>query len=303
MPLMFSTSNPWSWLPLISPKTRIRRDAPGPRGPLSALRVIREPLASIAADWKRFGDVVRYRFGTMQIFLVAHPDGVKHVLQDNHRSYLKSADYQILKRLLGEGLLTSEAPLWLRQRRLMAPMFHRQRIAEFGATMVDTTLKMLERWGSPVSQGTPFDVCNEMMRLTLETVARVLFKVEIGDNLAYRIGRDVTIANERFGQFDLGTMLPWLPTRRNHRFRRAVDSLETIIAGIIADRRRDGQDRGDLLSLLLAARDEDSGEAMSNQQLRDEVLTLIVAGHETTANALAWTWYLLSQHPAAEQKL
>jgi len=112
-------------------------------------------MATVTFDhvWKRYGDVVRYRLGTMQVFLVVHPDGVKQVLQENHRNYVKSADYQILKRLLGEGLLTSEGPLWLRQRRLLAPMFHRQRITEFGATMVESTLKMLDRWGSFVREG------------------------------------------------------------------------------------------------------------------------------------------------------
>ena len=282
---------------------RHERKVPGPRGPLSALRVMRDPLASLEADWKRYGDIIRYRFGTTPIILVVHPDGVKQVLQENHRSYVKSSDYQFLKRLLGEGLLTSEAPLWLRQRRLMAPMFHRQRVAEFGATMVESTLKMLDRWTSHASQGEPLDVCNEMARLTLEIVARVLFKVEIEGDRAGEIGHDVTVTNERLGQFDLGMMLPWLPTRRNRRFRRAVRSLDAIIAGIVADHRNDAQDRGDLLSLLLAARDEETGETMSDQQIRDEVLTLILAGHETTANALAWTWYLLSQNPESEAKL
>ncbi len=265
--------------------------------------MIRKPLEAIGADWRRYGDVVRYRLGTMQVFLVVHPDGVNQVLQENHRNYVKSVDYQILKRVLGEGLLTSEGPLWLRQRRLMAPMFHRQRIAEFGATMVDSTLKMLDHWSSLASQGSAFDVCNAMMHLTLEIVARVLFKVELAGEMAHEIGRDVTVSNERLGQFDLGTLLPWLPTPRNREFRRAIGSLDAIVAGIIADHRSSGRDRGDLLSLLLAARDQDTGEAMSDQQVRDEALTLILAGHETTANALAWTWYLLSQNPDDERNL
>ena len=298
-----STLAPPELAPQAGPISRPSPVAPGPRGPLSALRIMRKPLEHIAADWKRYGDVVRYRIGTMQVFLVVHPDGVKHVLHENHRNYVKSVDYQILKRVLGEGLLTSEGPLWLRQRRLMAPMFHRQRIAEFGATMVDSTLKMLDRWSSPTVEGGAFDVCNEMMQLTLEIVARVLFKVEIAGDLAHEIGRDVTVANERLGQFDLGTLLTWLPTPRNREFRRATRALDAIVDGIIADHRRSGQDRGDLLSLLLAARDQDTGEAMSDQQVRDEALTLILAGHETTANALAWTWYLLSQNYEVERKL
>src|SRR5271163_1009312 len=243
------------------------RIVPGPRGRLSALRIMRNPLKTVGRDWKRYGDIVRYRFGSLQIFLVVHPDGIKHVLQENHRNYVKSPDYQILKRVLGEGLLTSENPLWLSQRRLMSPIFHRQRIAEFGATMVDSTLRMLDRWSSMAGEGTSFDACNEMMQLTLEIVARVLFKVEIAGELAHEIGRDVTVSNERLGQFDLGTLLPWLPTRRNREFRRATRSLDAIVDGLIADHRRGGQDRGDLLSLLLDARDEDTGQAMSDRQV------------------------------------
>ncbi|MGB8681512.1 MAG: cytochrome P450 [Candidatus Binatus sp.] len=289
--------------PRVGPLARPSRAVPGPRGPLSGFRIVRKPIEHTSVDFKRYGDVVGYRIGTMRIFLVVHPDGVKHVLQENHRNYVKSPDYKILKRVLGEGLLTSENPLWLSQRRLMTPMFHRQRIAEFGATMVDSTLKMLDKWSSLAGEGATFDVCNEMMQLTLEIVARVLFKVEIAGELAHEIGHDVTVTNERLGQFDLGTLLPWLPTRRNREFRRAIRSFDALIAGMIADHRRHGEDRGDMLSLLLAARDEDTGEAMSDKQVRDEALTLIAAGHETTANALAWTWYLLSQNPAVEQKL
>jgi cytochrome P450 len=264
---------------------------------------MRNPLKTIGGDWKRYGDVVRYRLGSLLVFLVVHPDGVKHVLQENHRNYVKSPDYNILKRVLGEGLLTSEAPLWLRQRRLMAPLFHRQRIAEFGATMVDSTLKMLDRWSAQAREGGSFDVCNEMAHLTLEIVARVLFKIDIEGEVAREIGHDVTVANEWMGQFGLQTLLPWLPTPRNREFRRVTRSLDAIMAGIIADHRQSSNDQGDLLSLLLAARDEDTGETMSDKQVRDEALTLILAGHETTANALAWTWYLLAQNPDVERKL
>ena len=282
---------------------RLPRVAPGPRGPLSALRLVRNPLALIGADWRRYGDVVRYRLATMPAYLVVHPDGVKHVLQDNHRNYVKSADYKMLARLLGQGLLTSEGPLWMRQHRLMAPAFHSQQIAEFGATMVDSTLRMLDYWNPIASQGRSFDVCGEMMKLTLEIVARVLLKIEITDAQARDIGHDVTVVNERFGKFDLGMVLPFFPTRANLRSRRAAQSLHRIIASMIAERRREGTDRGDLLSLLLAARDPDTGEAMSGKELHDEVLTLILVGHETTATALSWTWYLLSQNPEVEQKL
>ncbi len=262
---------------------------------------MRNPLQFIEKLCREYGDVVSARFLNFPVYIVAHPEGVKHVLQENHRNYTKSQDYAILARLLGQGLVTSEGSLWLRQRRLMQPMFHRQKIATFGAMMTDCTLGMLDRWSGIAGRHEPIDVTSEMMRLTLEIVGRALLTMDLTSQ-AYTIGRAMTIANERFGQFDIGMMIPWLPTRKNFRFRKAVDELRRIVLDIIANRRRENRDYGDLLSMLLAARDEETGEKMSDEQLRDEVLTLILAGHETTANALSWTWYLLSQHREAERK-
>src|ERR1039458_9715415 len=184
----------------------------------------------------------------------------------------------------------------------MRPMFHREKIAAFGTMMTDCTLGMLNRWSRVAGRHEPVDMTSEMMRLTLEIVGRALFTMDL-TNQADTICREMTTANERFGQFDIGMVLPWLPTPKNFRFRRAVDELRRIVLDMIANRRRETRDYGDLLSMLLTARDEETGEKMSDQQLRDEVLTLILAGHETTANALSWTWYLLSQHPEVERKL
>ena len=144
--------------------------------------MVRNPFASIDADWKCYGDLVRYRFATRPAYLVVHPDGVKQVLQENHRNYVKSSDYKILARLLNEGLLTSEGPLWMRQHRLIVPVFHSQRIAEFGATMVDSTLRMLERWGAIASDQSSFDVCDEMMKLTLEIIDALLSPFALVDD-------------------------------------------------------------------------------------------------------------------------
>ena len=278
------------------------RIAPGPRGPFSGFPLMRNPLPFMEKLFREYGDVVGARFLNFPVYIVAHPEGVKHVLQENHRNYTKSQDYVILARLLGQGLVTSEGSLWLRQRRLMQPMFHRQKIAAFGAMMTDCTLGMLDRWSAIARRQEPVDVTSEMMRLTLEIVGRALLTMDLTSQ-ADTIGREMTIANERFGQFDIGMMLPWLPTRKNFRFRKAVGELRRIVLDIIANRRRENRDYGDLLSMLLAARDEETGEKMSDEQLRDEVLTLILAGHETTANALSWTWYLLSQHREVERKL
>jgi cytochrome P450 len=234
--------------------------------------------------------------------LIAHPEGIKHVLQDNHRNYRKSFDYKILARLLGQGLVTSEGSLWLKQRRLMQPMFHRQKVAGFGALMTECTLEMLDRWRRRAQQQEVFDVAQEMMRLTLHIVGRALLSMDLTAQ-ADVIGRNMTIANEGFGDMGLSAFVPWLPTPDNVRFNKAARALRKIVLDIIAERRRDGRDHGDLLSMLLEVRDEETGEAMNDEQLRDEVLTLILAGHETTATALSWTWYLLSQNPDAERKL
>ncbi len=263
---------------------------------------MRDPLVFMDKIFRQYGDIVHLRFFKMHVYAIAHPDGIKHALQENHRNYTKSFDYQILARLLGNGLVTSEGELWLRQRRLMQPMFHKQKIAAFGAMMAECSAEMLERWEPRAKSGEAFDATAEMMRLTLQIVGRALLTMDLTTH-ADRIGRDMTIANERFAEFDLGTLLPWLPTPANIRFKRAVSELRSLVLDIIAKRRAEGRDYGDLLSMLLAVRDEETGEGMNNEQLRDEVLTLILAGHETTATSLSWIWYLLSQHPEVEAKL
>ncbi len=281
---------------------RSGRSAPGPRGPISGLGLARDPLPFLEKMFRQYGDVVQMRILNFRLFAVAHPEGIKRVLQDNHRNYKKSVDYKILARLLGQGLVTSEGSLWLRQRRLMQPMFHRQKIAAFGAIMTECAGDMLDRWSGRAETAEPFDVAPEMMKLTLQIVGRALFTMDLTSQ-ADKIGRCLTIANERFGEFDLAMLMPWLPSPGNLRFRNAVRELRGIVLDIIAHRRGEGRDYGDLLSMLLDVRDEETGEGMSDEQVRDEVLTLILAGHETTATALSWTWYLLSQHPEVERKL
>ena len=278
------------------------REAPGPSGFLSGLPLMREPLVFLEQMFHDHGDVVRMRILNLRVCSIAHPEGIKHVLQDNHRNYRKSFDYKILARLLGQGLVTSEGSLWLNQRRLMQPMFHRQKVAAFGKLIAECTLEMLDRWRGRAERQEPFDVAPEMMRLTLQIVGQALLSMDLTAQ-ADVIGRNMTIANERFGNMGLSAFAPWFPTPGNVRFRKAALALRKIVLDIIAERRRDDRDHADLLSMLLAVRDEETGEGMKDQQLRDEILTLILAGHETTATALSWTCYLLSQNPDAERKL
>jgi cytochrome P450 len=269
---------------------------------MSGWPLMRNPLPFIEKLFRDYGDIVRLRIMNLLVCLIVHPEGIKYVLQENHRNYQKSFDYKILARLLGQGLVTSEGALWLRQRRLIQPMFHRQKVAGFGTMMAECTMAMLDEWRGRAERGEVFDVAPEMMRLTLQIVGRALLSLDLTGR-ADAIGRNMTMANERFGNMGLSAFVPWMPTPGNARFRSAARDLRKIVLDIIAERRRDGRDHDDLLSMLLAVRDEESGEGMKDEQLRDEVLTLILAGHETTATALSWTWYLLSQHPEVEGKL
>ncbi|MGH7812984.1 MAG: cytochrome P450, partial [Candidatus Binataceae bacterium] len=203
-------------------KPPTKRRAPGPRGPFAALKLIRPAtaLANLGESFNRYGDVVHYWLGPIQTYLVAHPDGVKHILQDHHRNYTKSQDYALLKYLLGEGLVTSEGDLWLRQRRLIQPAFHRERIRGFAQIMTDATMEMLERWDKIAAEGSQLDVSHEMMRLTLKIVGHSLLSMDLTGE-ADAIGANLTIAQDRFGHFDLALLLPFFPTRRNRDFAKA----------------------------------------------------------------------------------
>jgi cytochrome P450 len=205
---------------------------------------------------------------------------------------------QANKRLFGNGLLTSEGDFWLRQRRLAQPAFHRTRIASYGETMVRYTEQMLEHW----SHGQEVDAHQEMMQLTLNIVGKTLFDADVAGD-AREIGKTITMLLDFSSDFRRLIFTPkWLPTPRNIQTNLAIRRLNKIVFRMIAERRASGGDAGDLLSMLLAARDED-GSRMDDKQLRDETLTLFLAGYETTANLLAWTWWLLATHPEVERKL
>lgn len=288
------------------PASRKAAVPPGPRGGLllgSLRRVQREPLNLLLDGFREYGDVVHFRFAATHAFLLAHPDHIRHVLHDNHRNYDKqNIDYAMLRRLLGNGLLTSDGEFWKSQRRLIAPIFHRQRVAGFCNLMVNSTQEMLDRWEVLALSGEPFDITSEMTRLTLRIVAKALFSTDVSD-AEETIGAALTEVNRQLGEFSLLDLLWMVPTPRKHRFRAAVRALDAVVNRIIEERRRAHYRADDLLTMLLDATDEDTHERMSPSQVRDEVMTLLLAGHETTANALAWTCYLLSQNPGAEDRL
>jgi cytochrome P450 len=275
---------------------------PGPRNPpiLGQYSIFRkDPPRFLQRTAREYGDVSFYRIGPANVYQFAHPDLIRDVLVTNQHQFVKSRVLQRAKVLLGEGLLTSEAPLHTRQRRLVQPAFHRERLAGYAGTMIDYTARTRDRW----RDGETYDISVEMMRLTLAVVAKTLFSADV-EHEAAAIGESLAAV---LHLFDL-VMMPFsriierLPLPSVRRFEAGKKRLDEIIFRIIDERRRSGEDRGDLLSMLLVAEDEESG-GMTNRQVRDEALTLFLAGHETTAVALTWTWYLLSQNPEAEARL
>jgi len=278
--------------------------APGPRLSLVASLVYRpggaNPLDFFTNLARTYGDVSSYRMAGEQLFLVNDPRLVRDILVTHNRNFTKSRGLERSKRLLGQGLLTSEGAMHLRQRRLMQPAFHRDRISGFGNLMVGYADRMRNSW----TDGVTLDVSREMNRLTLSIVGKTLFDVDV-DQQAAAVGEALTAVMESFWMMMLpfSELLERLPVPKLRRARMARARLDAIIYGMIADRRASGRDHGDLLSMLLTAQDEDEGGGMTDQQVRDEAMTIFLAGHETTANALMWMWYLLSSAPDVEAKL
>jgi cytochrome P450 len=260
----------------------------------------RDQLGFYAACARDYVDVVPIRLGPRRAMLVYHPDAIEEVLVARSRDFVKSPGVRLLRPLLGDGLLLSEGDHWLRQRRLVQPAFHRQRVAAYGEVMTAFTERHIADW----KDGRVVDVHAEMMALTQAIVAKTLFDADVADE-ADSVARSTRVLMEDFGaRLWRAFRLPhWLPTPGNLKSARAVGRLDGLVYRIITERRRSGGDRGDLLSMLLHAQDADDGAGMTDQQVRDEVMTLFMAGHETTAVALSWTWYLLAHHPEVEARL
>jgi cytochrome P450 len=256
------------------------------------------PLEYFTGIAREYGDIAGLRILNFKTIFINHPDLIEEVLVANARMYTKGRVLRANRHVFGEGLLTSEGDFWLRQRRLSQPAFHRARIASYAATMVEYAQRMMEDWRS----GEERDVHREMLRLTLQIVGKTLFDADV-ERDAQEVGKSLELLLEIGANFRRTIFVPhWLPTPANLRVKREVAQIEKIIYRIISERRASGRDAGDLLSMLLAAQDED-GSRMTDKQLRDETITLFLAGHETTASTLSWTWWLLAQNPAVEAKL
>ena len=268
-------------------------------------------LTRIYIDLAReYGDIVRMRAGAWQFYFVSHPDYVQHVLQGNNHNYSRqSAFNEVVKQVFGNGLITSEGEVWRRRRRLAQPAFHRRQIENFATTMVDETTAMLERWARVQRADKPLDVMAEMQDLATMIVGRALFSTDLSatDTDEMRQWSRITLEYlSRRTRHPLSLPL-WVPTPANRRLQKAVRLSNERVFSIIRERRKnlalntDGPN--DLLGMLLTARDEETGEGLTDQELRNEVTTFIGSGNETTAVTLAWVWYLLSKHPEVARKL
>jgi cytochrome P450 len=280
-----------------------REKAKFPAGPPNRLfsmlfgAMQQDPLEYFTVLTRQYGDVWGMRIGNFRSLFINHPDLIEDVLVNKARLYHKGRILQANKYLFGEGLLTAEGDFWLRQRRLAQPAFHRERIAAYAATMADYTEQMLATWRS----GEERDVHQEMMNLALRIVGKTLFDADVTRD-AREVGETLDMLLKIASNFGRTVLVPlWLPTPGNLRAKAGVRRIEKIIYRIIAERRAGGKDTGDLLSTLLQMQDED-GTRMNDRQLRDETITLFLAGHETTASTLSWTWWLLAQNPAVEKR-
>jgi cytochrome P450 len=249
---------------------------------------------------REYGDEVPIRLGPNRAWIVSHPDRIEDVLVTHNKSFKKHSGLSFFRYILGDGLLTSEGPQWLAQRRLMQPAFHAKQLARYIPVFVELTRAMLASW----KPGEPRDLYREFAHLTLGIAARTLFAA---DTSADAEGVSATlrsiVADNDIRMRQLVPWPMWLPTPSNRRLKAAVAKLDAVLYAIIARRRADGGAGDDLLSTLLRATDEIDGRKMTDRQLRDEVMTLFLAGHGTSANALAWSWYLLAKHPAEAEKL
>src|ERR671916_3391162 len=291
--------------------------APGPRGRflVGSMRDFRGDrlLDTMEQARDKYGDIVRFRVGPRTVHLISHPGLAREVLVREKEAFFKiqeGTDKKIgLGLVLGEGLLTNrDHDSWFARRRILQPVFHRQRIATMVDEMVAAGQKMLSRWEELYTPEDVFDVHEEMMRVTLDVINRTMFGADVTEE-AGRVGTAMTVLTRyAFAQAGNPFSVPlWVPTRRNKDFQRALETIDSVVLGLIRARQaaRDSgkHPRGDLLDMLLDAEDAETGERMADQEVLDEVKTVFAAGHETTANALTWTWLLLSEHPETGEKL
>jgi cytochrome P450 len=246
--------------------------------------MVRDPLQFFQSIASQYGDIVCYRPAPEPAYLLNHPDYIRHVLVDNNRNYSKDTySNRIFGRVVGSGLLTTEGNPWRKQRRMMQPAFHHTRIEQLDGMIVEVAQSMLDRWQHAFESNQPIDIAREMAALTLTVTTRSLFGVDLGD--------EVREVGEIFNRAATDLEKPNSP-----RLIQSAQEFGEVVDRMIRQRRQNFKDGGDLLSSMILARDDHSGEGMDDEQLRTQVMTLMLAGYETTASALTWTWHLLSQN-------
>ena len=244
----------------------------------------------VATDFKR-------------MMIITDPDYVKHILQDNNRNYRKSFSNEPLKLLLGQGLVTSEGDFWRKQRRLIQPAFHRERLAAFAQIMTDECAALIKKWHS-LPDKSVVELSHDLSELTLHIICKAMFTADVDDDMDL-VSREINTANETLIARVLNPMsIPlWVPTPANIREKHTYDAIRKVVSSVIDKRRKSSAHHDDLMAMLMEARDEETGEAMSDEQIQDEVVTIFLAGHETTAVALTWLFHCLDENPEVEAKL
>jgi cytochrome P450 len=272
---------------------------------LQVLRGLRRnPLEYLVELERTHGDICRFRIGPYVAFVLNNPDYIKHVLQTNHRNYTKSMLYRFIRPVVGDGLLRSEGELWRRQRRLIQPAFQPRQMAGFVETFGLETSRCLDRWLAAADAGQVLDMHAEMMALTFQIIGRAVCSADVSESTQAMFWGFETAMTETMYLLNTPIHIPLaVPTRRNRRYKRSIRVIKRIVNELVDQRYASAGTHGDVLDDLIAARDPDSGQGMGDAQLRDEVITLLVAGHETTTNALTWTLYLLARHPDVLAKL
>lgn len=266
----------------------------------NSLVVLKDPLAFFVSTFAEYGDIYNVNSNLYTIYVTANPEYIQEIMVTNKKDYAKSDDYKVLKYSLGNGLLTSEGEFWKKQRRIAQPAFHRESMKNLLDTMIASTQATVDAW----KQKSQVELTDEMSFLALDIVTKCLFGTVLESDYA-KIQQAITVENEYLTERIIKPFKPpfWVPTSKNRAYRKARTYSSSLILDIIKKRQENPSEQHDLLSMLMNSEDEDTGEKMSNQQLKDESITIFVAGHETTSNALSWTFYLLSQHPEKLQLL
>jgi len=284
------------------PNMSTTRSLPGPRGHwlLGVLPHVRKDILGFFDDCHReFGDAAYFRAGNRRSMLLSHPADIETVLVTENRRFIKNYALQFLRPLLGNGLVLNEGNAWLRQRRLVQPAFSKQRVESYAPAMVECTERLLAGW----QPGQVRNLHMEMVELTMSIAGRTLLGIDVGEQFAEVTRCMEAVMHDFLSRFGSALPIPfWMPTPKNLKLRRTIRRLDGILQTLISERRASSAGRDDFLSLLLAARDEEDGSGLTDRQARDEVMTMFLAGHETTANALAWTWQLLGQHPEVQEQ-